>query len=176
MTTIIHHKGVLYADRLHLRAGMPVSTFKATKIFTSANKQFAYGVSGRGVKDSEKSIIEEKLNIILQKACIENYGDQILLKKLTDDSVLAGVADRGTWVVMTKTRVFIISQMYLRDSTDNLASIGTGGWFASGMIHAGMTPSKALMNMGDLDVCTGGGVDKITAKSLKPFIITGVVK
>lgn len=176
MTTIAYHKGVLYADRLHLRAGMPVSTFKATKIFTAANKQFAYGVSGRGVSDANKPLIEEHLHDILQKTCTENFNDQILFNKVANEKVVDMLGSYGMWIVITRTRAFIISPAWVRDVGDVITAIGTGGWMVSGMMYAGMAPDKALMNLGDLDVCTGGGVDKITAKSLKPFIITGVVK
>lgn len=51
--------------------------------------------------------------------------------------------------------------------------VGTGFWLVTGMIAGGIGPEKALSSLEDLDPYTGKGVDKITAKSLKPFIIGG---
>ncbi|QTH80488.1 putative protease [Pseudomonas phage pPa_SNUABM_DT01] len=176
MTTIVYHQGAIYADQVHVRAGTPCTSHLAVKIFTSADKQFAYGVSGRAIAPKERESLEQILRKGLEKLLVANMGDSIMTPMIFSEEEIERLSDFGGWVIMTKTRAFIWLSRMIREATGATMGAGTGCWLVCGMIYGGMKPEKAILNTGDLDCCTGGGVNKISAKSLKPFVIKGESK
>lgn len=176
MTTIVYHQGALYGDRCHIRAGTPVTSYLKTKIFTSADKQFAYGVSGRSIQEHEHAGLEKIIRQGLEKLLTADMGDQIASDKIFSMAHIEKLMDYGGWVVMTKTRTFIVLSLNVREATGATMGIGTGNWIACGMIYGGASPEYTLANLGDLDPCTTGPVDRIVAKSLKPLIVAGGAK
>lgn len=176
MTTIVFHEGSLYADRTHIRQGTPITAFLSRKIFVSADKEFAYGVSGRSVENRSASKIESCLRRGLEALMTKEMGDEIPTSdvfKPEDNEYLKGF---GSWIVMTKTRVFLVFNRDIIDITGTTNGVGTGKWLVYGMIASGISPFDALMGLADYDPFTGGGVDEIRSTDLEVFVIKGDVK
>lgn len=117
MTTIVYHQEAMYADRCHVRAGTPMDTFVATKIYTSTDKQFAYGVSGRSIKEPDRKAIEALLRTGLEKLMTMDMGDQIDTSKIFSEEQRERILDFGNWVVMLKHRCFTIFYRTTREIT-----------------------------------------------------------
>lgn len=173
MTTIIHHNGSLYADRYHVRAGTPVHTFHAPKIFLSEDGQFAYGVSGRSIQASEHATVQKYLRKALEFLLTRFPEDAIGTSKVFGPEAFDYMGGFGGWIYMTKDHCFLSHDTNTRDASGTTMGVGTGVWLAAGMIAAGMEPEIALASIGDLDVYTAGVIDSILNESIKPFIITG---
>lgn len=176
MTTILIHENTLYADRRHIRAGNPVSSFIAKKIFISADKQFAYGTTGRCIEEGEHATYENILRLCLQKAMVIGTVDEIDTSSVLDDEDREKLTKYGSWMVLTKTRSYAIYSSKTLNVTGITNAMGTGKWFCCGMIAAGLSPEKALASLEDFDPHTGDGFDKITVKQLRNFVVKGESK
>lgn len=173
MTTIVVHNGDLHADRMHVRVGVPCQTFTDTKIFKSADGQFAYGCTGRRTTPEVRPGLEAILRRGLEVLMTTDMGDQKPVSEVLNEDDQKRLKDFGHFIVTTKTLAFIITPTMFRTAHDATMGVGTGCWIVIGMIDAGVPPSKALVNAGDHDTCTGNGTDSILRKSLKPFVIKG---
>lgn len=173
MTTIVHHDGVLYADQCHIRAGRPITTYQATKLFVSEDKQFAYGVSGAVIRPDDRPATEAVLRKFIEDVLVAKLGDIAKLSEFTDGTALTKALLDGHAMIITKQRVFSVTPSGFADGTNLTTGVGTGGFLVVGMISGGMTPREAFANLGDIDTYTTGHVDSVSMKSLKPFVIKG---
>lgn len=177
MTTILIHNGDLYADRMHVRVGIPCQTFTDTKIFKSEDGQFAYGCTGRRTTPDIRPGLESILRRALEVLMTTDMGDQKPISDvLTADEDRKRLKDFGHFILITKTLAFIITPSMFRTAHDSTMAVGTGSWLVVGMVDGGMKPTDALMKTGDHDTCTGNGTDAILRKTLKPFVIKGEAK
>lgn len=173
MTTIVHHDGVLYADQCHIRAGRPITTYQATKLFMSEDKQFAYGVSGSVIRQEDRPAAEAVLRKFIEDVLVAKLGDIAKLNDFTDGAALTKALLDGHAIIITKQRVFSVTPVGFADGTNLTTGIGTGGFLVVGMIRGGMKPKEAFANLGDIDPYTTGHVDSVSMRSLKPFVIKG---
>lgn len=176
MTTIIHHDGVLYADQCHIRAGRPISTYAATKLFVSDDKQFAYGVSGTCIHPDDRPAAEVLLRQFIEEVMIAKLGDVARLGEFVSGEALNKAFLEGHAVIITKQRAFSVTSNGYADATGLTSGVGTGGFLVVGMIKGGLTPKEAFARLGDVDTFTTGQIDSVSMKSLKPFVIKGESK
>lgn len=176
MTTIVHHDGVLYADQCHIRAGRPISTYAATKLFVSGDKQFAYGVSGTCIRPDDRPGAEVILRQFIEEVMITKLGDIARLSEFANGDALNKAFIDGHALIITKQRAFSVTSVGYVDATGLTSGVGTGGFLVVGMIKGGLPPKEAFARLGDVDPFTTGQVDSVSMKSLKPFVIKGESK
>lgn len=176
MTTIVHHDCVLYADQCHIRAGRPISTYAATKLFVSEDKQFAYGVSGTVIRPEDRPAAEAILRQFIEELMIAKLGDIARLGEVKHGEALNKAFLDGHAMIITKQRAFSVTSIGYADATGLTSGVGTGGFLVVGMIKGGLTPKDAFARLGDTDPYTTGQVDSVSMRSLKPFVIKGESK
>lgn len=177
MTTIFSKDGTLYADRKIAHYGNITSFTYGTKIFVSQDRQFVYGISGKLDRECERAKTESTIRKIVEH-CILLTDEQRAFDINEQCSKYLEELDKDC-IVLTKTKSLLLrsslGKVWGGDHTPSYA-LGTGGWITHGRVIAGLTPEKAISDIGDYDPCTGGGVDKFSAKKLKPFVIKGEAK
>lgn len=170
MTAIVYHDGKLIGDRKQVALVIPTAFEDGPKVFTSRDKQFAYGATGSAIDESIRDELELKLRVVLERLVIDKR-DVVPLEDILEDKIECFL--HGT--LMTRDQQFGIMQYgsRFRRLAGHTHGTGTGGTLLASMLKCGMTLKAAMPIVERLDMLTGSKVDVIYASRLKPFVIKG---
>ena len=166
MTAIVYHSGQLIADRRNILLGLPMYPVDEEKIFVSQDRQFAYGIAGKGVSPTQRAKVEEVLRHVISTMMVSG-ADHKALKEITDYPL-----DQG--FVVTKNLVLSIldlHEMEVRVNPGITMGCGSGGLAASILFRMGKSIKEVESMLRRHDPLSGDKFDVIKVKSLKPFVI-----
>lgn len=171
MTAIVHHKGMLIADDLHLSLSFPIQRFHKKKIFISPCKTFAYGFCNSSIEDSMKPDIEFFVRKAIEQLSVQK--SEFILRKDIDAEFDFNV-ENGIAITRHEAFFFNDKTTGIRRATGITQGCGSGGIMLSAMLATGVSIEKAFKKLAEIDpYCCSGNFTIIKNTQLKPFIIRG---
>ena len=173
MTAIVFHQGNLLGDRKHVQITTPVTFCDGPKVFTSKDKTFAYGISGKTITEGQRDKYEKAIRNLIEKMIMSGLDRANLgnLEKKLDSNM-----DLTSGIFATRDNQYYIHDIgvvYIMRLDGSTHSCGTGGRYIASMLRSGLSIKDSYAKVGYLDNLTGDVCDVIDTKRLKPFVIKG---